>query len=515
MSVSPISSSSRFSPAASSTPPSPREGTEIPKIQTVSHKSLKIAIFKSLKNHSEFFKSEKVEENPTTEALKNTATVLAQVIILHRKKSSENVRMSKSLTHLPFTFRFRKKTNGKITFFVEGGNSTQLGEGSFKKVKKCFRVDIDKKLNLKVKLYTVQKIKPNKEDLNSNNTKLETIKDSILIFREIYKDHKEYNSHKPSHIGPKMILESYTEQNKYERLEIFQPYMESTLQDRTLSTSQKLKILIDVADGISRVHQKGYVHRDVKKPNISVDADKTGYLNDFDLVILDGDERNPRPYYAWDHLAEAGTFTRNCDIYGLAFAAVDAILPNFFQLIPEGYNSKTIMDECLQTPGVTKLLLNALGNAPQHPNYNLFDAWAELNPNKTPQDVVNKLDELFFIEKKILEIFVREFKQSKSLEELVRILTDDPRYKGLSPSYIRQIAIDAQNLTTAKMLKKEFQALLESIEPEITTAIPAENKTLTKSEEDEVSLGNSAPKSSDLEDPTSPAETADKTIELE
>lgn len=515
MSVSPISSSSRFSPAASSTPPSPREGTEIPKIQTVSHKSLKIAIFKSLKNHSEFFKSEKVEENPTTKQLKKTATVLAKVIILHREKSSENVRMSKSLTHLPFTFRFRKKTNGKITFFVEGGNSTQLGEGSFKKVKKCFRVDIDKKLNLKVKLYTVQKIKPNKEDLNSNNTKLETIKDSILIFREIYKDHKEYNSHKPSHIGPKMILESYTEQNKYERLEIFQPYMESTLQDRTLSTSQKLKILIDVADGISRVHQKGYVHRDVKKPNISVDADKTGYLNDFDLVTPDGGEGEPRTYKAWDHLAEAGTFRSNCDIYGLAFAAVDAILPNFFQLIPEGYKSKTVLDEWLQNLGETQLLLNALENAPQHPNYDDFDEWVESNPNKTLQDVENKLDELFFIEKKIVEIFVREFNNSKRLAEKIRTFTTHLRYSHLSSSDIWENVRITEILTTAEGLKKEFQELLESIEREITTAIPAENKTLTKSEEDEVSLGNSASESSDLEEPTSPAETADKTIELE
>lgn len=465
MSISPTSSSHRFSPAASSTPPPPEgsetsETSETSEIMKVSHNRLKKLMLKSLLN---FFEPGQEDEKKLTKGLKRTATKLASVAIHYRKTETQNIRLSKRLSELPYTFRFRKKANGKMTFFIEREKETLVGEGGFKTVKLCHRIDIDPDLNFKEKQYTVQKIKPYKTNHRRNERRVRTFISASTIFDEIYKEHKTNHNREPSHIGPKFILESYVSKNKYNRVEIFQPYVPYTLESQNLTTVQKLKILVDTADGLSKMHLNGYVHRDVKTSNISVDADGTGYINDFDLVTLHGSKKPSKSYYAWDHLAESGAITYNCDVYGLAFSAVEAFLPNFFNIIPESTDDKEVIYKSLQSHGATQLLINSLGCTPIHPNFDIFHQWFHSEGIKSPADIEVKLEELFPIERKIVEIFVREFFQSMVLEQEFQTLSCDLSTAHLTTQGLCEIAMKKITLTSAESLKSKFQTLLSSI----------------------------------------------------
>jgi eukaryotic-like serine/threonine-protein kinase len=54
--------------------------------------------------------------------------------------------------------------------------------------------------------------------------------------------------------------------------------------DRPLTTLQKVDIIIDVLGGLAYAHKRGIVHRDIKPPNIRIDADGRARIMDFGIA---------------------------------------------------------------------------------------------------------------------------------------------------------------------------------------------------------------------------------------
>ena len=60
------------------------------------------------------------------------------------------------------------------------------------------------------------------------------------------------------------------------------------IQDKTLDVNESIRIVTQIAKGLSKAHQKGIIHRDIKPANIIIDEDGTVKILDFGLAKLSG-----------------------------------------------------------------------------------------------------------------------------------------------------------------------------------------------------------------------------------
>jgi len=58
-------------------------------------------------------------------------------------------------------------------------------------------------------------------------------------------------------------------------------------ENNNLTLKQKVKIMLDVAEGLEKIHEFGIIHRDIKAANIALDKEITGDETDFTAKILD------------------------------------------------------------------------------------------------------------------------------------------------------------------------------------------------------------------------------------
>lgn len=371
------------------------------------------------------------------------------------------IRFSKQTTGLPFTFRFRKKQNGTKVLLIYGRKV--IGKGGFKIVKNALRIDINSTNQCVADKYVIQRIK--KEKLHH----IELVVKSIELFKQIKKHHKESPTNERLKVGPKMRYDEYRTKKWVSRLEIFQPCVAGSLRQlNRLTPKDKLNVLIDVADGLNQIHFAGFVHRDVKAANIFFCAKedekpREGYLGDVDLLFPNGvweKKRSPTSYYVWDHLAEASIFTSNCDVYGLAFAAVVAFLPRFYASI-QNCGKKHKLGKALEQP-INTLLLNALAmETPFRPEYSSFIEWAQSGDPKTSEEMDLKLRELFPIEFRLLELFVREFNLSVLFRDKVLPYPNEQDERALY-QILKSLALEL-NLSTPVSLKREFVEILSQV----------------------------------------------------
>lgn len=373
-------------------------------------------------------------------------------------------RFCKDTTGLPFTFRIRRKKNGLKTLFIYG--NTEICHGGFKIIYSALRIDLDNENVCKVQDYVIQQLKVERMDQNQN------IIDSFEAFKRIKRHHQRHGNGERLKVGPKMRLYHYSSPNwRSPLLEISQPRMEGDLLAMThLPPHEKLNALIDVAEGLLQIHRAGYVHADVKIPNIFIsgkngDRPREGYLSDMDMIRPIGSSESVRirqPYFAWDHLREYSIYTKNCDIYGLAFSAVDAFLPKFMELLGEG-DSKSLIKEAFTKP-VGVALINALQcESPRRPEYLTFSSWFESQEDKTIEEIEAKLHELFPIEFQLLNLFAQEFNSSALYYDRV-LLRLSAEGEGALLQIIESEAINL-NLSSAESLKNEFVAILQRWNP--------------------------------------------------
>lgn len=455
--MSSISSSPSFtavcSAASSSSDCAPSTGTV--QLETLKN-SLLLAITALSKIDGESCKIDGRHRACSPETLEASAIKLAELATTLGDSQISIARFSKRSTGLANTVRICKEENGTTTFFIYGNQKSILGKGNFKKVKKCYRIELDRDLNSVEQLYTIQRVIRHKGEPEKNLKMIDKVEQSIRILDTILKDLDPTTT---THIGPKIEMGRYQSKHSDERLELFQAFMPKTIDDRSLTNRQKLKILIDVADGLIKIHQKGYVHGDVKAPNININAEGEGYLNDFDLIRLNLAPISKNKYFAWDEYAEIGTITYNTDVYGLVFCAVEVFIPNFFATMRE-FDERGIITNNTEPPLYGDKGLIRKYMTVEVLNNHIISCFKKRLKEFRFTD--GKISDRFPSEFKILELFLREFLNSMKLVgeiQLLHTLDPDKKVEELFEQAQREIP-----LTTAETLKGEFEAILRSLE---------------------------------------------------
>lgn len=135
----------------------------------------------------------------------------------------------------------------------------------------------------------------------------------------------------------------WTEQDNYIRLiledlrggEVFE-----YITGGNLTVKQKVKILLDSAQGLEHIHRKEYIHRDIKASNIALDKPITGDSLDFTAKIFDfGVSRESDIQGTSTHTAgtmkycapeqgDGQVYTQKVDIYAFAIFAFELFSGN-------------------------------------------------------------------------------------------------------------------------------------------------------------------------------------------
>jgi serine/threonine protein kinase/tetratricopeptide (TPR) repeat protein len=64
--------------------------------------------------------------------------------------------------------------------------------------------------------------------------------------------------------------------------------LKQLIQDRPLKIDESIRIITQIAEGLSNAHRKGIIHRDIKPANVIFDEDNTAKILDFGLAKLSG-----------------------------------------------------------------------------------------------------------------------------------------------------------------------------------------------------------------------------------
>lgn len=390
-------------------------------------------------------------------------------------------RFSKTFSGLSFTFRIEREKEGEVTLYIYGRDL--LGKGGFKKVKNAIKITVRSDNTCIASDFVVQRI------LKKRNEDLKIIEDSFNRIQAFEAAHHSSGAPERFKVGPSARPMPYTSKHGESRLEIVQPRIESSIyKSDSLTAEEKLKALIDAADGISQIHRQGYIHDDVKADNILVsykkdDNSREGYIGDVDLLKKEGTvkiRKKIKDYFARDYLAVNGVYTKNTDLYGLSVAAVQAFLPKFFFTVNPGECFKGKLHASFETHSLEKILFWSLDN--ENPPREAFIAFKNSGKKhkknifksffKNSEEKYKNIHESFPVEFRILGIFKREFLLSlkyndQVMEELdkqkKKTKKDKTSLQAAMSEPIQKIAQDL-NLSTIDSLKNEFIELLSSLE---------------------------------------------------
>ncbi len=123
------------------------------------------------------------------------------------------------------------------------------------------------------------------------------------------------------------LLTQTERKNQGNFMEATDAYYSGDLEQRKdLSFQEKMAVLGDAAKTYLAMHEKGFIHGDVKPPNIMVDKQKQGLVGDFDFTSKFGMSDTKSEYRYWDNLRQEGYGTPFTDAYGLAKATIESAL---------------------------------------------------------------------------------------------------------------------------------------------------------------------------------------------
>lgn len=108
--------------------------------------------------------------------------------------------------------------------------------------------------------------------------------------------------------------------------------LNARLQLGPLAPESALPLIALVADGLTHVHGRGVVHRDVKPSNILLDRQGLPYLSDFGIALVPGQSRVTRaneivgtPAYLAPEQILGGTLGPAVDIYALGLVLLECL----------------------------------------------------------------------------------------------------------------------------------------------------------------------------------------------
>ena len=154
-----------------------------------------------------------------------------------------------------------------------------------------------------------------------------------------------------------------------------------------MSTSLKLKLVLDTAKGLSYLHscQPPIIHRDMKPSNVLVSADFTAKIADLGLSTFRAKSNNRQmtmnvgtPVYTAPEVLASDDYTETCDVYSFGVLMIEAVAcepvysqPEFADMptatilyrvvhqgltppIPEAFDPsiRQLISECFQSPAL-------------------------------------------------------------------------------------------------------------------------------------------------------------------
>jgi formylglycine-generating enzyme required for sulfatase activity/nucleoside phosphorylase/tRNA A-37 threonylcarbamoyl transferase component Bud32 len=121
------------------------------------------------------------------------------------------------------------------------------------------------------------------------------------------------------------------------------------VKEQAIERATALEAVARALEGLNHVHQRGFVHRDVKPSNILLDETGQGWIADFDTVRDDDTTRGTRTnagmgtfvYAAPEQLSDAATADARADMYGAAMTVLYVLAgkdaPALVMLAEPGY----------------------------------------------------------------------------------------------------------------------------------------------------------------------------------
>lgn len=95
-----------------------------------------------------------------------------------------------------------------------------------------------------------------------------------------------------------------------------------------------LNIFVDVVNSLVDLHEKGYVHRDLKNSNVFlkvIERKIEGYIGDFDFAQKIGTSDTMESYPYWDVFSRCGLVFPSTDNFALVISLAEALVPGFYQ----------------------------------------------------------------------------------------------------------------------------------------------------------------------------------------
>lgn len=246
----------------------------------------------------------------------------------------------------PFTFYLKKNpANGSLNInFTTPGVvvGARVGQGTYKIVKKSHSIDIPPRSSSQKPSVRTQEVVL----IRAKKGEEQSVSEGFNLVRQLQAE-----------LGPDVQLPGVPAERRYiakdgtERLELVQEFyngdfakavdngslpvdMSSTAQQKQFDALDNMDVMISASETLAKFHQRGYVHRDVKAPNILVKLDSTqpkpqGFINDFDLTAKIGRSDITSNYVYWDPCSRIGLVTPNADVYGMVMTLGESYFPNF------------------------------------------------------------------------------------------------------------------------------------------------------------------------------------------
>lgn len=260
-------------------------------------------------------------------ALKKKKPLLKKV---HRRKTSQRFFHNSPYDHYP---RDNSFTHSHIFAQDEGiyRISTQIGSGTYGKVKEGYKVDSNKKVAIKIQNIDKQ-IELYKRFFNGDAVKArEYIYSKIAIEEAILKLTNGF-------IGSMRRTSSKGHEKHYTIMQYLEASPIHCVFD-TLSRNEILETILDLAKKLSGIHRADYLHLDIWRNNILKSSQGT-YLIDFGCALerIDGKAEG---YTVGAHLPPEvieeymqygkATFSRRSDVFGLGMTFYALHYHNYFE----------------------------------------------------------------------------------------------------------------------------------------------------------------------------------------
>ncbi len=108
-------------------------------------------------------------------------------------------------------------------------------------------------------------------------------------------------------------------------IEVCQGSFEKML-TQEMDFSKLLKFIADASEGVAALHEKGYIHSDIKPENLFISLDgSTGLLGDFGMTTKIGEKSKGGTLHYWRNNTDQEFNTKDKDLYALALTTKDII----------------------------------------------------------------------------------------------------------------------------------------------------------------------------------------------